>query len=299
LFEKEAGSTVLFKPKNTYRMSGGGRSGSLTSGTNHPGGVMTYFNLKELNEGDKVSLTYFDTKGDTIKTFANTDKKNMLKVEQGANLFVWNMTYDGAERLPGMILWAASLQGPRAVPGTYSVALNVNGESQKQSFNIVADPRAESSVADMQKQFDFIQDVNATVDKAHKSIKKIRAVNKQLSAFQKQYKDNAEVADLIEKAKSLEEQLSEVEKALYQTKNRSNQDPLNFPIKLTDKLGGLNALTRRGDFPPTDQAIEVKNELTGKINQQLDTFNKLLNSEIKSFNEAFNAKGLNYLFVEQ
>ena len=209
------------------------------------------------------------------------------------------MTYDGAERLPGMILWAASLQGPRAVPGTYTVALNVNGASQSQSFTILPDPRAESTVEDMQKQFDFISDVNATVDNAHKSIKKIRTVNKQLAAFQKQYKDNPDVDDLVEKAKALQEQLSEIEKALYQTKNRSNQDPLNFPIKLTDKLGGLNSLTRRGDFPPTDQAIEVKNELTKKINQQLDSFNSLLNVEIKAFNEAFNARGLNYLFVEE
>jgi DNA repair ATPase RecN len=185
------------------------------------------------------------------------------------------------------------------VPGTYEVHLNVNGDVQKQSFNIVPDPRAESTVEDMQKQFDFIQDVNATVDKAHKSIKNIRSINKQLSAFQKQYKEKEEVKDLVEKAKELEEQLSEIEKALYQTKNRSNQDPLNFPIKLTDKLGGLNSLTRRGDFPPTDQAIEVKDELTQKINAQLDTFNTLLSNEVKAFNAAFNSKGLEYLFVEE
>jgi hypothetical protein len=260
--------------------------------------VITFFNLKEYNDEDKVALTYFDKEGDTIKTFSTTDKKNKLEVKKGPNQFVWNMTYDGAERLPGMILWAASLQGPKAVPGAFKVALNVNGDIQIQSFNIVADPRAESSVVDMQKQFDFITDVNATVDKAHKSIKNIRSINEQLSAFQKQYKDNEDIKELVEKAKTLEEQLSDIEKALYQTKNRSNQDPLNFPIKLTDKLGGLNSLTRRGDFPPTDQAIEVKNELTQKINAQLDTFNKLLSSEIKAFNEAFNSKGLNYLFVE-
>lgn len=298
LLDTDSDVNLLFKPKDSYRMGGGGRSGSLTAGTSHPNGVMTYFNLKDLKEDDKVSLTYFEEDGDTIKTFSNTDKKNMLKVKTGANMFVWNMTYDGAERLPGMILWAASLQGPRAVPGTYKVTLNVNGTDQSESFQILPDPRAESSVADMQRQFDFIQDVNATVDRAHKSIKKIRSVNKQLEAFQKQYKDNPEVTELVEKAKSLQEQLSEVERALYQTKNRSNQDPLNFPIKLTDKLGGLNSLTRRGDFPPTDQAIEVKNELTGKINEQLATFNNLLSSEIKAFNEAFNSKGLNYLFVE-
>ncbi len=299
LFDADLTKNILFKPKDSYRMSGGSRSGSLTSGTNHPNGVITYFNLKDYSEDDKVSLTYFDKKGDTIKTFSTSDKKNKLEVKKGPNHFVWNMTYDGAERLPGMILWAASLQGPRAVPGTYEVHLNVNGDVQKQSFNIVPDPRAESTVEDMQKQFDFIQDVNATVDKAHKSIKNIRSINKQLSAFQKQYKENEEVKDLVEKAKELEEQLSEIEKALYQTKNRSNQDPLNFPIKLTDKLGGLNSLTRRGDFPPTDQAIEVKDELTQKINAQLDTFNALLSNEVKAFNAAFNAKGLEYLFVEE
>ena len=208
------------------------------------------------------------------------------------------MTYDGAERLPGMILWAASLQGPNAVPGAYKVSLNTNGDAQTKSFNILADPRAESSVADMQKQFDFIQDVNSTVDKAHKSIKKIRSINKQLGAFQKQYKGDDNLKELLEKAKALQEQLSDIEKALYQTKNRSGQDPLNFPIKLTDKLGGLNSLTRRGDFPPTDQAIVVKDELTKKINQHLDAFNTILSDEVKAFNTAFNAKQLNYLFVE-
>jgi hypothetical protein len=144
----------------------------------------------------------------------------------------------------------------------------------------------------------FIKDVNKTMDDAHKSIKKIRAVNKQLGAFQKQYKDDYNVKALVQKAKTLEEQLSVIEKELYQTKNRSGQDPLNFPIKLTNKLGHLNALVRMGDFAPTEQDIAVKNELSGQIKKQLDAFNTILNDEVKAFNAAFNAKQLNYLFVE-
>ena len=298
LYDADLSKNVLFKPKDTYRMRGGSRKGSKTSGTNHPNGVITYFNLKDLKEEDKVSLTYFDTKGDTIKTFSNKDKKNMLKVEKGANQFVWNMTYDGAERLKGMILWWASLQGPRAIPGDYKVSLKVNDEVQSQFFTILADPRAESTLADMQKQFDFIKSVNKTMDEAHKSIKKIRNINSQLSAFQKQYKDDDNVKELVEKAKELEEQLSNIEKELYQTKNRSGQDPLNFPIRLTNKLGHLNSLVRMGDFAPTDQDIAVKNELTAKIEKQLSEFNTILNDEIKAFNTAFNTKQLNYLFVE-
>lgn len=298
LYNADTNKDVLFQPKDTYRMRGGSRAGSKTAGTNHPNGVMTYFNLKDLKDDDKVSLTYFDTKGDTIKTFSNKDKKNMLKVEKGANQFVWDMTYDGAEKLDGMILWWASLEGPRAIPGNYKVSLNVNGEVQSKPFTVLADPRAESTLADMQLQFDFIKDVNKTMDDAHKSIKKIRKINAQLSSFQKQYKEDDNVKDLVEKAKTLEEQLSNIEKELYQTKNRSGQDPLNFPIKLTNKLGHLNALVSMGDFAPTAQDVAVKNELTAKIEIQLAFFNTILNDEVKAFNGAFNSKALNYLFVE-
>jgi len=309
LYNADLSKNILFKPKDTYRMRGGSRKGSKTTGTNHPNGVITYFNLKDLKDGDKVSLTYFDTKGDTIKTFSNNDKKNKLTVKKGANQFVWNMTYDGAERLKGMILWWASLDGPRAIPGQYKVTLSVEPKSDdsdtskavemSQPFTILADPRAESTLADMQKQFEFIKSVNKTMDEAHKSIKKIRKINAQLGAFQKQYKGDDNVKDLVEKAKALEEQLSDIEKALYQTKNRSGQDPLNFPIRLTNKLGHLNSLVRMGDFAPTAQDIAVKNELTGKIEKQLATFNTILNDEVKAFNAAFNTKQLNYLFVEE
>ena len=74
--------------------------------------------------------------------------------------------------------------------------------------------------------------------------------------------------------------------------------PLNFPIKLTNKLGHLNSLVGIDDFPPTDQDIAVKNELTSKINEQLSTFDALISKEIQDFNAEFNQLKLNYLFVE-
>jgi len=300
LYKANANETMLFKPKDTYRMDGGGRAGSKTSGTNHPSGVITYFNLKEYDEKkDVISLTYFDRQGDTIKTFSTKNKKkDKLEVKKGMNQFVWDMTYDGAEELDGMILWWASLDGPQAIPGVYKVNLKVNDDIKSQSFTIVADPRAESTQADMEKQFKFITDVNKTMDDAHKSIKKIRNIRDQLTAFETQYKDNESVKDLLEKSKTLKEEFTKIEEALYQTQNRSGQDPLNFPIRLTNKLGHLNALVGMGDFAPTDQDIAVKDELTAQIKTQLDAFNKLISDEITAFNAAFNSKSLNYLFIE-
>jgi len=290
--------TYLYKPKATYRMGGNSRKGSLTSGTNHPAGVMTYFYIKD-SKDKEVKLHYLNQRGDTLKTYGTSHKDNKLKVEDGANYHSWNLRGEGAERLKGMVLWWASTEAPKAVPGKYTVTLEAGDEVFKQDFEILADPNAETDVAGMRRQFDFITDINHTVDKAHKSIKKIRAINKQLEAFQKQYKDQENVKDLVDKAKELSEKFGEIEKALYQTKNRSGQDPLNFPIRLTNKLAHLNSLVSMDDFPPTVQDVAVKDELTQRINAELVKFDQLVSGEIKTFNKAFNQKQLNYLFVEE
>jgi uncharacterized coiled-coil DUF342 family protein len=150
----------------------------------------------------------------------------------------------------------------------------------------------------MKEQFIFVSEINETIDRAHQSIKKIRKINTQLDAFIKQYDKNPEVVDLVKEAKELKESFSEIEKALYQTQNRSNQDPLNFPIRLTNKLGHLNSLVTLDDFAPTEQDVKVKNQLTEEINKELDSFDSLISDEIEQFNKSFNESRLNYLFLE-
>ncbi|WP_034918156.1 VPS10 domain-containing protein [Gillisia sp. CAL575] len=291
--------SFLFQPKPTYRIGGGSRSNSKTDGTNHPNGVVTYFNIKELDDKqDTIHLTYFNQANDTLKSFGNQSKEDKLVLEKGSNMFVWDMYQKGAEKLDGMILWWADLEGPRILPGEYSVELNVNGEKQRRTFTVLANPNAESDATGLKEQYDFITDVNTTVDEAHKSIKKIRKITAQLNSFQTQYKGKAEVKDLVEKAKEMEDRFGEIEKALYQTQNKSGQDPLNFPIKLTNKLAHLNSLVGMDDFPPTDQDIAVKNELTSEIKKELSAFNLLIDKEIEDFNRQFNAKNLNYLFLD-
>tara|TARA_B100000497_G_C7678663_1_gene410391 strand:- start:772 stop:2367 length:1596 start_codon:yes stop_codon:yes gene_type:complete len=288
---------VLFKPKDTYRMRGGSYTTSLTKGTNHPSGAITHFYVKNPNDKE-IKLSYLNSKNDTIKTLNTRNKNDNFKVIEGSNTYVWNTRGESAEKFDGMILWWASLEAPRAVPGVYKVVLSIDGEVYKKEFNILANPNSESDIIGMQKQFDFITAINFTINNAHKSIKKIRTIDRQLLAFQNQYKDDNRVAELNKKAKQLSEEFSKIEKALYQTQNKSGQDPLNFPIKLTNKLGHLNSLVGMGDFPPTEQDIAVKDELTLKINLELEKFNILVSTKIKEFNTVFNSLNLNYLLVE-
>jgi len=300
LSEAKNKENFIYKPKDAYRMGGRSNSESLTTGTNHPSGVLTYFNVANPDEKE-IKLSYLTKQGDTIKSFTTKgtkEKNNKLDVEKGSNVHSWNMRGDGAEKLKGMILWWGSTAAPMAVPGEYEVVLTVDDERYSKPFTIIPDGNSETDLAGMQRQFDFITDVNNTVDKAHKSIKKIRKINTQLEAFQKQYKEDEAIKDLVEKAKKLSTSFSEIEKTLYQTKNKSGQDPLNFPIRLTNKLAHLNSLVGMDDFPPTQQDIAVKNELSGQINAELIKFDQLISEEISAFNAAFNQKKLNYLFVE-
>jgi photosystem II stability/assembly factor-like uncharacterized protein len=287
----------LFKPKDAYRMGGRSRSGSLTQGTNHPNGLMIYYTVAD-PENSEVSLSFLTLNNDTIQRFSNKDKKNKLEVKKGHNMMVWDLQGQGAERLDGMILWWASTEAPKAVPGVYAVVLQVGDQVMRRQFIVLADPNSETDLSGMQRQFEFISSVNATVDKAHKSIKKIRDINTQLKAFKERYSGSSAVASLLENADNLSKELTAIEEALYQTKNRSGQDPLNFPIKLTNKLAHLNALVGMDDFPPTQQDVAVKNELTAAIEVELNKFDALISDEIKAFNEAFRQMNLDYLFVE-
>ena len=287
---------TLFQPKDSYRTQGRGGNPSLTQGTNLPNGVIVHFNVKEFDsENDTVALHFKEQDGTLIKTYSTADKENKLEVKAGGNTFVWDTRYEGAETLKGMIFWSASFSGAKAVPGTYKVVLEKNGTTQEHDFNILPDPTAEITVAQMKLQFDFVNRVNATVDVAHKAIKNIRTIRKKLEDFESNYADNEAVGELIKEAKTLSTSLSDIEKALYQTQNRSNQDPLNFPIRLTNKLGHLNRLVTNNDFPPTDQDEAVRKEMTALVEGHLAEYNKLVSEDLERFNEAFAKLNLDYL----
>ena len=112
--------------------------------------------------------------------------------------------------------------------------------------------------------------------------KSSQEIKNDLKKFQSEYSDNELTKDLIEESKSISSSLDKVENELYQTKNQSNQDPLNYGVKLTNNLGNLNSALSSGDFSPTDQDINVKNELIEKVNKQLEIYDTIISNDIPS-----------------
>ena len=280
---------ILFKPQDSYRMGGGNGRTSKTRGTNHPGGVAINYFIKEKKEKEVVKLSIYDNEDQLIKTFStqpNKEKKEAkLTAVEGNNIFYWDMMYPGAERVKGMILWWASLNGPMALAGDYKVSLSIGETSKSQKFTILKNPISENSLEDAKAQFDFINDINTKVTEIHKALKNVKKLRTQISSLQKSIKDKDAHKELIDYAKNLIEEMTVIEETLYQTKSKSNQDPLNFPIRLNNKLAHLNSLTRIGSYRPTQQAIDFKNEINQLIDQELSKLYVLFDQNVKILNQ--------------
>lgn len=274
----------LYKPQKTYRIGGRSRE-SLTAGTNRASGVMVHYYLKDTASSDTVALSFHEPNGKTIATFSNhPDKKKKegkLTVKPGTNLFTWDMRYSDAEGFDGMILWWASLNGPKAVPGKYEVKLSVDGNEQVQPFELIKDPRSSATQKDLQAQFDFLIEVRDKLSETNKAVEKIREAKTQIQDVMKK----TEVDTIKTYGKSMIAELKEIEEALYQTKNRSGQDPLNFPIKLNNRLGHLNSLMAMGDNPPTESAKKFRAEITAEIDQYLKQLDQLVKTKLDQFNQ--------------
>ena len=288
---KDVGSKShhLFKPMDSWRMGGGNGATSKTSGTNHPGGVLVNYYVKDTVSTDTIAISFHENDGDLIKAFSTHPdkeaKEGKLEVKEGFNTINWNLRYEGAKTFKGMILWWATTQGPSAIPGDYKVKMTVNGNETMQDFKLMGDPRSSSTQADYQAQFDFLMKVRDKLTETNQAIIDIRKAKAQIKDVMKKA-DNEEISEL---GKAINKDMSEIEKALYQTKNESGQDPLNFPIRLNNKLGHLGSLMGMGNSRPTDSALEFYNEVTAQIDEQLKALEAIFSTRIDEFNQAVKA----------
>jgi len=289
----------LFKSKPSYRMAQGGWGGAdeRLEGTNHPDGVIFHYFVKNLNPEDDIKLDILEMDDDIIRVFTNKSKERSekLNVEKGGNRFVWDMRYPGFKEFPGMVLYSSPNRGPKAVPGTYKARLTVNGERVEQEFEIIGDPRLPNTEKDYQAQFDFLIRVRDKVSEAHQAILDIRTLRKDLEYLTDKLEEDPDNKEIIAMIENLDEDMSVIENNIHMTKNQSVQDPLNYGIRINNRLAFLMADQQRGDFPPTDQAEEFRQEVTEELEKELDDLNELLAKELDKINAAVKAAGVEFL----
>ena len=263
-----------------------------------------YYYLKQ--PAEKVTIDILDAKGQKVRTFtsvrADEQKQEARRPEGGSEdsdsgpppprlrltnagltKFTWDLRYPGATVFPGMILWSGNAaSGPVAAPGNYQVRLAVGDHVETEGFMIRMDPRISGvTEKDLQEQFDFAMKIRDKTSEANQAVIDIREIKKQLKDRVGKMRDRS----ISTAADSLTKKLSEVEEEIYQVRNQSNQDPLNFPIKLNNRLAALRRTVETGDARPTNASYQVFKELSSELDVQLAKFKHIRDAELSEFNK--------------
>jgi photosystem II stability/assembly factor-like uncharacterized protein len=198
----------------------------------------------------------------------------------GLNRVNWNLQYPGATTFPGMVLWGASTSGPAAVPGAYQVRLTVDGKVQTQPLVVKRHPLRSATDADLKEQFALAIQVRDKVSEANNAVIRIRQIKEQVTERTKKSSDDG----LKAAADRLTANLTSVEEAIYQTKNQSGQDPLNYPIRINNRIAGLNRIINAGDGKPIGAAYTIFKEVTAELKVETDRLQQVLATDLAAFN---------------
>ena len=315
-------SLHLFTPRPAYRLTAGGRSDEpVNAGMNPPVGVVfNYSLLEEPAEEAEMSLQVFESRdAEAIWIWTRKPERvneeeeepgpddppdtRVLSADKGLNRFVWDLRYPGMDRFDNLIMWADMKEGPKATPGAYRARLTVGSISQDVTFEILPDPRTSSTAEDYAAQFDFVMDSRNLLSRTHVEIRKIRQLRTQLEGLQarleKDSGGDADTAELVAEVTVLLETITPIEEALYQTQNESRQDPLNYPIRLNNKLTSLMRTAAVGDARPTAGAIAVKNELSTAIESELAQLDSVWNENVPALNSRIQSMGIDLVTITE
>jgi len=239
-------------------------------------------------------------------------------VKAGMNRFTWDMRYPGPVEIPKMILWAAGRQGPRAVPGRYQAVLTVTpataarpeagspaAVTERAAFAVRRHPWLTGiSAEDFQEQFRVAMEIRDRVSEANEAVNHIRSIKGQINdrlskalgsdfvapaadapggigAVSKPQKGRQ--ARIAEAGLTLLKTLTDIEGEIYQYRNQSSQDPLNYPIKLNNKLAALLGVVESADGRPTDQAYEALEELSRRLQAELARVAAIEKTDLPAF----------------
>lgn len=250
-------------------------------------GVRFHFYLPEGTE-DGGTLSIRDAAGDVVRSLrigtgdapAGPDA---IDAEPGMNRFVWNLRRASPRDVPGAVAWPRHPPGPRTIPGTYAAEMTVGGRSRTVSFEILPDPRRDTTPEDYAEQLAMLMEIHAALDAAHGAVNDIRAMRDQIDATLDRA-GSAGVADaLAPAAEALRGRIAEIEAAIIQTRSESPQDPLNYPIRLNDKIGAL-AYVVDGDHAPTEQSRAVFAHLKEQLDEQLAALETVMTDDVPAFN---------------
>jgi hypothetical protein len=164
--------------------------------------------------------------------------------------------------------------------------LTVGEQTYEQPLEVQRDARADATDADLQAQFELLRQVHARLSDTHAAINQLRAVRKQAEAWVARSRDKSEMSAVQTAAQALLDRVKPIEEELIQVNARSRGDTLNFAVKLNGKLASLSGSIASGDGTPTAASRQVFEDLSGRVQTQLDQLGEVLATEVAFLNQS-------------
>jgi photosystem II stability/assembly factor-like uncharacterized protein len=267
------------------------------SAMNPPKGAVINFYAGTVTDSSTASVAVFDKNKKLISRSTTEGKDNAIKLAKGNNQFIWDLQYPGSDKIDELILWTGAPGTITAIPGNYTAVVRVDKDSVEVPFTLLADPNYKCSQDDYEAQMKFLLQVQGKFNEVIKGIRDIRQAKSQMSDFvAKQGK--ACPAEVKQMADSLSKALTAIEEKLHQTKAKSGQDVLNFPIRLDDKIGGVFDMASSGNMAPAKQSVAVYNELAAQADVELAKIKVIVTDGLKAFNKLVREKELPVVVIK-
>lgn len=244
----------------------------------------------------KATLEVLDSAGTVLRRFepdTNPPKPDSAQADffrapvtylptaAGLNRMPWDLRAQGATTFPGMVLWGASTAGPAVPPGRYTLRLTADSRTVTAPITVRRNPWiTDVTDADLRAQYAFSSKVRDKVTEANNAIIAIRRVKSQLDDRYKRSDD----ARLHSTGETLRANASGVEQDVYQVRNQSNQDPLNFPIKVNNRLATLMSMAERGDGRPTSNMPVIFGILNTELKGYTDRLDRVWKIDLAAVN---------------
>jgi len=259
------------------------------------------YQLKDAAE--KVVIEILDGEGRVIRTYTGTRAESEKKPAPptmedifnpkdpkpstfaGLRRLNWDLRYERAAEFEGLIMWDATTRGPVAPPGNYQVRITADGKTATQPFAVRREPKVLADVtdADLQREFQLAMQIHDTVSKANQAVVMVRTIKPQIK--DRMGKLDSKTGPTAKALEALEQTLTAVEVKVYQVKNQSFEDPLNFPIMLNNKIASLQGIVEGADAPPTDQTYEVFKILSGRLDEQMGKLDSTVQKDLPRVNQ--------------
>jgi photosystem II stability/assembly factor-like uncharacterized protein len=254
-------------------------------GANPPQGALVYYYLKRKPK-DAIRLEIVDASGAVIRTLRSTAEpaeyapddpddpteppEPALAADSGVQRAVWDLRHEGPRKLkPAKLDFGWPDFGPKALPGTYTLRLVVDGKTYTDRLVVEPDPRVKLAPEAAQEQLRFTLEVREQIDRATRLIEGLRAVRRQVTSRAEGWRAAAKGSDLVRASSSVVGKLDSLEGRIHNPRAQVVYDILAQPggTKLYSRITPLYMWAVIGDGAPTQGVREVyteqKQELDG------------------------------------